>query len=141
MKTNKLPALMFFSLGLVTGAVLMGCWFRFHWELPPQPPDPNHIIQMFAAGLNLSDEQYAGLRKIILDNDGRFRALHDEMEPKLQALMGSVKTDIRKLLNDKQRAEFDRRMAEHEARWKRHPGPPGLERGTESGPGPGPERP
>jgi hypothetical protein len=41
------------------------------------------------------------------------------------------------LLNDKQRAEFDRRMAEHEARWKMHEGPPDPGLGMGPGPGPG----
>jgi len=136
MRLSRLQALMFFSLGLVTGAVLMGSWFRFHWGHLPPPPGPNQVIQMFATGLNLSNEQYAGLRKVILDNDDRFRALHDEMESKSRAFMKSIQDDIRKLLNDKQRAEFDRRMAEHEARLKRHEGPPGPGPGMEPGPGP-----
>ena len=124
MKFNKLQACMWLGLGLVAGALLMGGWFRLFWGYPPPPPppDPEHVIRMFGAGLDLSDEQYAGLRRIILANDGWFRALHDEEESKRRALAESVQGEIRKLLNDKQRSEFDRRMAEREERDKKREG-------------------
>jgi len=130
MKSSRMQASMWFGLGLVAGAVVMGMWFRFHWGHPP-PPNPDHIIQMFARGLNLSADQYDGLRKVIIANDERFRSLFREHEEKMQALKSSVQAEIRKLLNEKQRAEFDRRMAEEDARmekWRHGFGP---------GPGPG----
>jgi Spy/CpxP family protein refolding chaperone len=118
-----MKASMWFSLGLVAGAVLMGVWLRFRFGHHPQPPNPDHLIQIFAKGLDLSESQYADLRKVIIKHDVRFKALHDEQDAKRQAFKNAVQSDIRELLDDKQRAKFDRLMAEQEARWKKGPGP------------------
>ena len=119
----KAMKVQWFALGFIVGAVLMGSWFRLHGPPLPPPPNPDLAVRMFARGLDLSPEQYAAVRNIIVDNDVRFRALFDEHEAKMKAFRVSVEDQIRKLLDEKQRAVFDRRMAEKEARWRRRPLP------------------
>ena len=124
MRFSRMQAAMWFGLGLVAGAVLMGFWMRFHFSHPPMPPGPDHLIRMFAQGLNLSEKQYADLREVINRHEPQFKAMHEEQMARMEGFKNAVQDDIRKLLDDRQRAEFDRRMKEQEARWKRGPRPP-----------------
>jgi Na+-transporting NADH:ubiquinone oxidoreductase subunit NqrC len=117
MIVNKKQMLVGFALGIATGALLMAAALHFKPEHHKHAQDTDHIIKKFAKGLDLSADQYAGLRKIIVANDAQMKALNDEDEAKEQEIKKAVQAQIRQLLNATQQAEFDKRMSkmnEHE---------------------------
>lgn len=116
MKLDKRQVAMWFSLGLVAGALLMGVAGRTHWGHRKRSHNPERIIQRFSKGLDLSSEQHGKLRAIILTNHPKFKSLYKESRAKKRELSKTVRLQIREILDPKQQAAFDNRNAERKER-------------------------
>jgi hypothetical protein len=80
--------------------------------------------------LGLTTEQVKTLGAILDETRARFHETRERMKPQMDAIKLDQTTRIRAILNDTQRAEFEKMRAEREAKQKagggRPPGPPGF---------------
>ena len=116
MKLDKSQAAMWFSLGILAGALLMGGIFRYRSSYRKRVPDPEHVIERFSKGLDLSADQHQNLRKVILANHPKFEAFHREYKEKKRKLSEDVRSEIKTFLTAEQRASFDKRIAQRKER-------------------------
>jgi len=73
--------------------------------------------------LQLRSDQVSRLNSILDGTRTRFREIHKRIEPDLDALRNQQNSDIRAMLNDTQRAEFDKWHAEREKQRTQAPRP------------------
>ncbi|MFB3908225.1 MAG: hypothetical protein ACE15D_07460 [Candidatus Eisenbacteria bacterium] len=94
-----------------------------HPHRPPPTGLPTEIIE----GLDLTPEQYEKVDSIVWSSRPRTDAIFDELLPRIRSLADSVRAEIRLVLNEEQRATFDRRrpMVLGEERIRPEPPPPG----------------
>ena len=123
MKLAKRQVIMWFSLGLVAGALIICAVGRCRWGHRRPKPGPEDVIQHFSEGLNLDDSQHQKLREIILTHHPKFETLRREAREKRSRLFDSVQSQIKDILNPDQQALFDQRIERHEKRRKRRPRP------------------
>lgn len=101
---------------LVLGAGLgfgFSRWRLHHLRsLPPEAHD-RIFLDRFRADLDLTPEQEQKVGAILVTQREKIKALYGEILPRYAAIRDGVKSDIRALLSDRQRDEFDR--IEHRA--------------------------
>ena len=73
--------------------------------------------------LQLRSDQVSRLNSILDGTRTRFHEIHKRIEPDLDALRNQQNSDIRAMLNDTQRAEFDKWHAEREKQRTQAPRP------------------
>jgi hypothetical protein len=73
--------------------------------------------------LQLRSDQVSQLNAILDGTRTRFHEIHKRIEPDLDALRNQQNSDIRAMLNDTQRAEFDKWHAEREKQRTQAPRP------------------
>lgn len=104
----------------------------------PRPPDPDDAVvatlTRFRDELNLSTEQAEKIGTILREHFQQLEALRREARPKIEQLLGEMKTQVSAVLSEQQRADWQKLTARLENEFRR-----GMRRGP-GGPG-GPGRP
>ena len=127
-----LLAAVIFLLGGITGAALHAL-YQVRMEakqnalasLPNADKDKKHsdknptkMTEKMKQDLNLSDEQTQQVRTILEDSRKEFRRLMKEACPGLTELRKQTDERIRKILTPEQQQQFDKQLAEREAKAK-----------------------
>lgn len=82
------------------------------------------MLQKFARDLNLNEEQKQKI-KLVLDRQKlTMDKLAKEMRPKIDAEMNTFRAQVRELLNEDQKAKFDKIIAKHHRRMNKFDGRP-----------------
>lgn len=121
--------LIFFS-GAVIGVIISTFIIRNHviGFMKGGPPKANRwIIMKITCGLDLSVDQQTQIDVILENNRSEIEKLSDDFQKSTEAFFNSQTIQIRKVLTEEQKKEFDERAAEiHESIRKRirmhHPG-------------------
>lgn len=75
---------------------------------PPSPKEmPREVIDRVAHELKLTPEQKTEFLTIVEKNKKTIDALFKEIEPKLRERFDSMETEIKTILNEKQKKKFD----------------------------------
>jgi hypothetical protein len=130
-----------FLLGIVIGALGMHV-FDAHYQRPPwqapwhgpgrgpmaDEPGPGRIpggpgfegrLGWFAEQLELTAEQERQVRDVLADSHHEAEQLHQEMFPRVRALMEQTRERISALLSDEQRDRFETIVAGHRGYFER----------------------
>lgn len=101
---------------LVAGILLGG---GLVWSFGPRPwwarRGPERMVRRLSSKLDLSAEQRKRLEAIIESKRGRLEALRTEMHPRFEEIRESTRAEIRGILDERQRAKFEK----IEERWKK----------------------
>ncbi|MCH7477082.1 MAG: hypothetical protein IIA14_03150 [SAR324 cluster bacterium] len=116
MKIDKKQAGMWFSLGLVIGALLVGLWFRFGHRHHRHRWDPDRALQRFSARLDLDEKQQEKVRKILVDKGEQHRAIHKDHKKRADAVRETFRGEIEKLLRTDQAEKFEKMKARWDER-------------------------
>jgi Spy/CpxP family protein refolding chaperone len=108
-----------FALGCVTGALLDSA-YRLraagnHSEARTHR-DRDEMFEGMRHDLDLNDQQATGVRQILEQTRGDFRALRAEARPRYDSIRQSARARIRALLTPDQQRRFDEKTAEMDAR-------------------------
>lgn len=95
-----------FALGVFTGGGRHP-WFH-HGS-----PFGDGFVDRFARDFNLSDDQRKQAESIFADQRKKVEALHQEVFPRFEALREDTRNQIRAILSDEQKTQFDRFHSEH----------------------------
>ncbi len=85
---------------------------------PPISPDEmrRRYVEEMRTRLKLNDGQLQNLNSILDDSRTKFRALREKYRPEVHAIQEEQAQKIRSILNDGQRAEYDKMREEREKR-------------------------
>lgn len=92
-----------FVMGSIAGAVAFNL-YRNHVAAA----GPHDIVAELAQDLKLDEAQKDKLRLIMNQTRERFRALSKQMEPQFQAIRDESNREIRQILRDDQKANFEK---------------------------------
>jgi len=120
------------------GAMATVLWERFQHSVRDPKRMPERIVDSMREGLKLSDAQADRIEAILERHHDEFDAIRREMEPRIQAHMDQVNTEIQEVLTPQQREEWERRFVRERHRWSRPPGAWGPHGGRHGGPLGGP---
>ena len=115
LKRIALIVILSFSAGIMIGAWLGRPAFSPRWK--DKNPE-KMMLERYSSKLHLSAEQKTNVEKILNEARPKMIALRSETRPKFEAIRSSVNSQIRSLLNDRQKSRFDKMEAEWEARMK-----------------------
>jgi len=96
--------------GFVIDRLLISKRMPFHRQ-PHQGQEikiPHVLGNRFSKNLNLTDEQKNKLNQILEKNKDVMKNLRNEMEPKFNKVRASLETEIKSILNDEQRQQFEK---------------------------------
>ncbi|CDM64369.1 hypothetical protein [Pyrinomonas methylaliphatogenes] len=106
-----------FILGCATGAALSSL---YHLKASSNARQMGNKKEAFfdelRRDLSLTDEQAAQIRLILDQTNEQFRQLRAEVRPRYEAIRQSARARIRAVLNPEQRAIFDAKIAQKDAR-------------------------
>lgn len=117
MKRAVLYLILVFLSGLVAGVVGSG---MYHARVvrAQRPPDRNEMLRRYRedlrARLNLTPDQVSKLDAVLEATRVRFRDLREKYGPEVRAIRDQQNDQIRALLDDRQKAEYDRMREERE---------------------------
>ncbi len=98
--------------------------------MPPRHDDAEfkqRVMKKFTERLSLTAEQARAIADLLESNRGRMDGKREAFFNDIRALIERTDAEIMKLLDEKQKAEFRKMMAERRAFGERPPGGPGLE--------------
>ena len=81
-----------------------------------------HRMDMMSRRLNLDDKQHQELLVILDKNKQTMKEFTEKMRPEMDKLRDSMKSDIRAILNETQKAEFDKIEKRQEKLFMKHMG-------------------
>ena len=81
-----------------------------------------HRMDMMSRRLKLDAKQHQELLVILDKNKQTMKSLTEKMRPEMDKLRDSMKNDIRAILNESQRAKFDKIEKRQERLFKKHMG-------------------
>lgn len=92
---------------------------------PPISPEEmrRRYVEEMRARLKLNDGQLQNLTAILDDSRTKFRALREKYRPEVHAIQEEQADRIRAILNDGQKAEYEKMRAERERRDASRPHP------------------
>ncbi|MDT5294089.1 MAG: hypothetical protein QOJ76_969 [Acidobacteriota bacterium] len=108
-----------FALGCVTGALLDSAYRLSAAGSRSESRtrhDHDEMFERMRHDLDLDERQATGVRGILEQTRGDFRALRAEARPRYDAIRQSARTRIRALLTPDQQRRFDEKTAEMDAR-------------------------
>ncbi|HWQ53500.1 MAG TPA: hypothetical protein VN442_07430 [Bryobacteraceae bacterium] len=85
---------------------------------PPRTPEEfrRRYVQELTARLHLSEDQVQKLQHIVENTGQRIREVHERSKPDMKAIEVSQYEQIRAMLTEDQRAEYEKMRAEREKR-------------------------
>lgn len=106
-----------FILGCATGAALSSLYYLKASSNARQMKNKKEsFLDELRRDLSLTDEQAAQIRLILDQTNEQFRQLRAEVRPRYEAIRQSARARIRAVLNPEQRAIFDAKIAQKDAR-------------------------
>lgn len=81
-----------------------------------------HYIEVMKTRLQLSPEQVESLGRIMDGTQQRYRELHERNKPELRSIEAAQYEQVRAMLNDGQRAEYEKMRAEREEKRRKRNG-------------------
>lgn len=110
-----------FLAGLLAGAG-WGAWFsggRFgRWDRPDRREE--RVLKHFMRELDLTPEQRAAVGALLRGQREQIKSVRDELKPRMEAIRGTTRAQIRSLLKPEQIEKFERleerRRRHHEKR-------------------------
>ncbi len=123
-------ALVFLS-GILVGGVGLSLYNARAVSAKAEPCGPEALRQRYREDLRtrlqLSPDQLAKLDVILEDTHGRFVALRHKYKPEVTAIQNAHADAIRAILDDRQRAEYEKlRKERQKVETERHPRTPGC---------------
>jgi hypothetical protein len=142
MRAFRLPVFVYLTLVFLSGALVGALAHRFYTvqtvKARPAPPSPEQMRRQYVEDLRtrlkLSDVQRGQLEEILEATGRRFHELRKKWGPETRAIQEEQTEKIRGILDEAQRAEYEKMRQEREQR-RRKGGP---ERGFGPKPGHGP---
>lgn len=132
MPRSNLSAGLYLIVVFLSGALVGGFGYRLYTmnsvsASAPAKPKPEDFRKRYMDEmrnrLKLSDDQVSKLAQIWDDTRNRYRELHERTKPQLDAIkaqekeiQGQHRQDVRSMLNDTQRAEYQKMLDEREKR-------------------------
>lgn len=98
--------------------------------VPPRHDDAEfkqRVMKRFTERLSLTAEQARSIGELLESNRGRMDGKREAFFNDIRALMERTDAEIMNLLDEKQKVEFRKMMAERRAHGERPPGAPGME--------------
>jgi len=120
-----------FLSGLLVGVVSLGIYNARAASDKAEPCSPDALRQRYRddlrTRLQLSPDQLAKLDVILEDTHNRYVALRDKYKPEVTAIQNAHADAIRAILDDRQRAEYEKLRQEREKfESEKHPRTPGC---------------
>jgi hypothetical protein len=109
-----------FVLGAVTGAVSHSL-YKSHVEAASaksRVKGSQKIVDDLALGLNLDPQQKEKLQVIISQSRDRYHALSVQFRPQYQVIRNETNQEIRQILREDQKAQFEKIISEWDSRRK-----------------------
>ncbi len=126
MKRPTVSAAVYLGLVFLSGIAIGSVGYGFYSAKAANPCGPDAVrhryIDDMRSRLSLSSDQVDKLGAILEETRGRFHALRDKFEPEVKAIQDQQTSRIRAILNDQQRAEFEKLRQERERERERHRG-------------------
>jgi hypothetical protein len=135
MKRTNLSVVVYLALVFLSGILVGGVGFNLYnaraVSAKAEPCGPEALRQRYRdelrTRLQLSPDQLGKLDLILEDTHGRFVALRDKYKPEVTAIQNAHADAIRTILDDRQRAEYEKlRQERQKAEKEHHPRTPGL---------------
>jgi hypothetical protein len=131
MKRSRLFVALYLSLVFLSGALVGILGYRFYTaqtvRARTRPGSPEEMRRQYAeemrSRLKLSPPQFQQLNQILKATGDRFREMQKKYRPEVKSIMDAQTEAIRSLLNDTQRAEYEKMRQERDQHRSRHPGP------------------
>ncbi|HZT40418.1 MAG TPA: hypothetical protein VFA28_21185 [Bryobacteraceae bacterium] len=135
MRLSRLNIALYIGLIFLSGAVVGVFADRLYSVSGVRAKDPrdpkewrSRYMAEMKSRLGLRPDQVTSLNNILDETRTRFHEVHDRMQPELDAIREQQVNKIRAMLDDRQRAEYEKMRAErlqHQPKNGPHP-PPGL---------------
>jgi hypothetical protein len=130
MKRSRLFVALYLSLVFLSGALVGILGYRFYTaqtvRARTRPGSPEEMRRQYAeelrSRLKLRPPQFQQLNQILEATGDRFREMQKKYRPEVKTIMDAQTDAIRSMLDDTQRAEFEKMHREREQRRSRHPG-------------------
>ncbi len=135
--------LLIFALGVLVGAVGTGLLFQSriqHFLDPKAPPPPNQILFRELEKLNLSDDQWEDVNKLMDDMHQEITRRMKKTAPQIKQLFDGYVLKIGEELNSQQKKELTKALERIEERMKHMAPPPFREKGAQPPPPPNGDR-
>jgi hypothetical protein len=130
MKPNRFSAALYLLLVFISGAVVGGFAYRLYnnsvrADSTPRTPEEwrRRYMDEMRARLHLTGDQAARVEQILNETRERYRALHNRLKPQYEAIQDEQVQKIGAILNENQRAEYEKLRKEREQRRKSHKRP------------------
>jgi hypothetical protein len=104
--------------GMLSDRLVCSCIMRGNHG-PNEQRIARHMNDQFTRELHLTTAQQAQLAQILDKHKQSMDALRGEIRPKFKALRESMRQEIRLILDEKQKVEFDRMVEKREKRDER----------------------
>jgi len=106
-----------FMAGIIVGATGMGWYIRYHFQ-PPKSHDAfrkevaGRITDTLRKGVDLTDAEAVKVEAEVDASLIRLQKMHEEMQPRMDAITAEGIQKIRTLLTTEQQAKFDALLEE-----------------------------
>jgi hypothetical protein len=127
MKTFRLPLLLYLTLVFLSGAVVGVLGHRFYAEramtAKSRPPSPQEMRRQYVEDLRtrlkLRPEQSQRLGEILEATGKRFHETRKKWDPELRAIQDDQANQIRAMLDEVQRTEYEKMRQERDRHRRR----------------------
>jgi len=116
-----------FLLGCVAGSIANHLYQSRIKNTPTKQgfrPAPRDIVEDMGRDLNLSADQKDKLKEIVQQSRERYRALSTQFRPQYDVIRNETNQQIRQILNEEQKARFEKTIKEMDERHKNRDRPP-----------------
>jgi hypothetical protein len=116
-----------FLLGCVAGSIgnhLYETHIKNTAARPGVRPAPRDIVEEMGRDLNLSTDQKEKLKGIVQQSREHYRALSTQFRPQYDVIRNETNQQIRQILNEEQKARFEKTIKEMDERHKGRERPP-----------------
>jgi Spy/CpxP family protein refolding chaperone len=118
-----LALLLTFTVGAAAGALGSGAWrhaqMRKHLNGDPETMHMRMAQHMLAKRLSLNAEQQAKLEVIFASHSGELKELRALQEPKMVEIQKKIAGELREILSEPQKREFEKIEQERSKRHRR----------------------
>jgi len=127
MRPFRLSALIYLTLVFLSGVVVGVLGYRFYTvqtvTARNRPPNPEEMRRQYVEDLrtrlNLRPDQLQRLTEILEATGKRFHEMRKKWGPEMRAIQEDQANSIRAMLDEAQRAEYEKMRAERERRRQR----------------------
>ena len=127
MRPFRLSALIYLTLVFLSGVVVGVLGYRFYTvqtvTARNRPPNPEEMRRQYVEDLrtrlNLRPDQLQRLTEILEATGKRFHEMRKKWAPEMRAIQEDQANSIRAMLDEAQRAEYEKMRAERERRRQR----------------------